>query len=761
MKMGTFAAQLSEFFNWLLRASLQASVLVCLVLLVKALLQRKLAVRWHYYLWLLLLVRLVAPWAPESRTSIFNLVPVAQRVVAVFAPANVRGDDAVAPPALEAPADSVTAAPMAVEDIPIRAPRKRSAPPFEILSIVWLAGALTLAVYASAGNIGLLAKVGRERPVTDQKILDLLEGCKAEIGVRTFLAVVQTPKVKSPALLGFVRPRLLLPEGMIETLSLEELRFVFLHEVAHIKRHDIVVNWVTAVLQVMHWFNPLIWYAFHRMRTDRELACDALALSHTQPGESQEYGRTIVNLLERFSQPRRMPGMAAILEDRSQLKRRITMIALFKRGSYRSSAFAVIVLAVVGSLALTDARSDTSEKTTLPGRVQERPLASKSVREDFEKSGQTPAALETEEVKDDTASDAVGGQDGVGIALVEFSGVGSRETLGEASAQMHELVAARLADEPGLRLVDREKLDKALEELKLSQTGLVDPATATDVGKIVGARIFVVGKLMKLGSEWVVTAKLIDTQTTEVAALRVTSKESDGLLTLADITSDEIVTRLGTFAPTRAGSPEESPWDAEIERLRNLLAKKDLPTVTVRVPESHLGTWVPDPAGENELISVLSRVGFRVVDVSTFMKRQPSRWWLNVFHGRTEEGAGTEIRVTQGFRSVSDILHDSRLEKMKENADIFIMGEAFSEYVGENYGFRSCKARVEVKAIDTDTEAIAAAASRHASAADVGEFIAGKKALKTAGGELGLQLARELAEYWEHNKDSRKEVQID
>ena len=194
--------------------------------------------------------------------------------------------------------------------------------------------------------------------------------------------------------------------------------------------------------------------------------------------------------------------------------------------------------------------------------------------------------------------------------------------------------------------------------------------------------------------------------------------------------------------------------------MRNLLAKKDLPTVTVRVPESHLGTWVPDPAGENELISVLSRVGFRVVDVSTFMKRQPSRWWLNIFHGPAE-GAGTEIRVTQGFRSVSDILHDSRLDKMKENADIFIMGEAFSEYVGENYGFRSCKARVEVKAIDTATEAIAAAASRHASAADVGEFIAGKKALKTAGGELGLQLARDLAEYWEHNRDSRKEVQVD
>jgi hypothetical protein len=320
---------------------------------------------------------------------------------------------------------------------------------------------------------------------------------------------------------------------------------------------------------------------------------------------------------------------------------------------------------------------------------------------------------------------------------------------------MYELVAARLAEQRGVRLVERDKLDKALEELKLSQTGLVDAATATEIGKIVGARIFVVGKLMKLGSEWVVTARLIDTQTTEVAGLRVTSEESEGLLKLADATSDSIAERLAAVVQSVIGPSEMSPEDAEIRRLRQLLAGKDLPVVTVRIPEAHLGRWIPDPAGENEIISVLSEVGLRVVDVSTFMKRQPARWWLNIFHGRARQGEGREIRVTQGWRSVSDIMHDKRLAKMKENADIFIMGEAFSEYVGENYGFRSCRARIEVKGIDTATETIAVAASRHAAAADVGEFIAGKKALRSAGRLLGLQLAGELAEYWEENKDSR------
>jgi len=763
---------LLRFFAWLVRSSLQASVLICLILAVQALLRRKLAPRWHYGLWLLVLARLVVPWTPESSLSVFNLLPSWQRGPAALAPSNLADGPSVT--SYEKPSTGTIeegVAPDAGETSPgILQDQRRPAPhfPFGMLQPLWLAGVLVFAAYALAQNLSLLTRVKRERPLTDQGILDMLEDCKAEMGVRAPLAVVETPKVRSPSLLGFVRPRLLVPEGMIQTLSPDELRFVFLHEMAHLKRWDIAVNWLITALQVLHWFNPLIWYAFYRVRADRELACDALVLSHTEPERSHEYGRTIVNLLERFSRARRLAGMAGILEDRSQLKRRIATIALFRKDSGRWSAVAIALLAVLACVALTDARTEKPLVETIVAEAPVTPTETDSTdlpddaatvaRLDMEDEtiAAKPVALQLAAATPQPAPVETAEREGVGVALVEFSRVGSRETLGEASAQMYELVAARLAGRPDVRLVEREKLDKAFEELHLSQTGLVDAATATQVGKVVGARVFVVGRLMKLGSEWVVTARLIDTQTSEVAAVRVTGEESDGLLKLADAASDEIAKRLAKF--TTAESRGESPVDADIERLRKLLAGKELPTVTVRVPESHLGRWVPDPAGENELISVLSKVGFRVVDISTFMKRQPSRWWLNIFHGRAQERDGTEIQVTQGFRSVADIMHDKRLDKMKDKTDIFIMGEAFSEYVGENYGFRSCRARIEVKAIDTGTETIAAAASQHATAADVGEFIAGKTALRSAGRLVAVQLAKELAEYWEENKGSREKV---
>jgi len=345
--MESFSMRLLPLFDWLLWTTIQAALLFCLILLLQLILRGRLPIRWHYCLWLLLLVRLAIPWLPESRISIFNLVPrsIQQgRILESYSkPQSARGMG------LFLSAKSADSQEMEnnSEAISVRFAR--------MLPLLWLLGTIVLAVYVGAGNFHLWWLVTRERPLTDQKILDLLEDCKSEMGIRTILGVVMTDKVKSPALFGFLRPRLLLPARMIETLSREELRYVFLHELGHLRRRDIYVGWLMSLLQVLHWFNPLVWLAFYRMQTDRELACDALVLTYTRTGESKDYGRTIVNLLERFSCPQRLPNMAEILETKSQLKRRIKMIAKFKKTSRPRWAGAMLILAVLSCVVLTNA----------------------------------------------------------------------------------------------------------------------------------------------------------------------------------------------------------------------------------------------------------------------------------------------------------------------------------------------------------------------------------------------------------------------
>ena len=81
------------------------------------------------------------------------------------------------------------------------------------------------------------------------------------------------------------------------------------------------------ILESLRWFNPFVWFAFHRMRIDRKLACDALALTHEGEKENRPYGQTIIKLLENFSRPAVAPGLAGILEIKNQMQRRISMIA--------------------------------------------------------------------------------------------------------------------------------------------------------------------------------------------------------------------------------------------------------------------------------------------------------------------------------------------------------------------------------------------------------------------------------------------------
>jgi len=330
------------FFGWLWRASWEAALLVLLVLVAQWLLARRLPPRWRHALWLLVLARLALPASIESRMSLFNLwTPPAL--------ASLTGAGGVAE-ATGAPGNDLS---VPVSGVAVAGAHRRAG---SGVRVVWLLGALGLSGYLLGSTWRMRRKIRRQRAVTNEAVLNLLEDCRQEMNVFTPLTLLETPAIRSPALLGFVRPRLLLPEGLIDSFSLAELRFVFLHELGHLKRGDILLNWLMALPLVLHWFNPLVWLALQRIRVDGESACDAVALAHARDGENQPYGQTIIKLLERFSCAGSTPGQVGILENKTQIKHRIGLIAAFKRTSPGAlpSAALFVALAVV---TLTDAES--------------------------------------------------------------------------------------------------------------------------------------------------------------------------------------------------------------------------------------------------------------------------------------------------------------------------------------------------------------------------------------------------------------------
>ncbi len=403
--MSEFIAELGPFFLWLLKSTTQASVLICVILFVQILFGKKLGLRWYYCLWMLLIVRMLLPWSPQSKASVYNFVPEAGQVKTTFEhitqkPFVVNNDITGEPTATPLTAGQNHTKP--VHRSEAASAQSTSVLPFSSLSVdpgfvlrfVWAVGAGLLTCVVFAGNFKLWRIVKSKRPVTDQKVLEMLEDCKSQMGIETILAIVETKKIQSPALFGFIRPRLLLPEGMLKSLTLQELEHIFLHELAHLKRFDIYLGWVMAILQVLHWFNPMVWFAFYRVRADRELACDGLALSTMGTDQPGQYGQTIVSLLERFSRQSRLPSMAGILEDRSQIKRRIASIAKFKKSSYKWSPLAVIVLVVIGFVTLSDAHNTKGNqpgflvKGVVTDAVTGKPIAGARVGDDGYAGGQ-------------------------------------------------------------------------------------------------------------------------------------------------------------------------------------------------------------------------------------------------------------------------------------------------------------------------------------------------------------------------------------
>jgi len=324
----------------LLKISAQGALLIILVLGVQWLCGGRLSPRWRYALWVLVLLRLALPWSIPAPFSFFSVV-----TFPTPAPAAQPQPTAAALPDTPFLEDQTSA-------ITVSASRGYW------FTLVWAVGASCLAICAGVSHYRIHRGVARQRPLIDEAAQNLLEDCKTVMGISTPVTLIETNATPSPTLFGFVRPRLLLPTGLTSTLTREELRHVFLHELAHIKRHDVLAGWAILALQTIHWFNPLVWLAFHRLLADRELACDALALSYARPGENQAYGLTIVKLLERFGQSVWAPSLAGILEHKQLMKERIRMIAKFD-STPRGRVLAVSLFAGLALIALTGPQSDS------------------------------------------------------------------------------------------------------------------------------------------------------------------------------------------------------------------------------------------------------------------------------------------------------------------------------------------------------------------------------------------------------------------
>jgi len=220
--------------------------------------------------------------------------------------------------------------------------------------LAWLGGFLLFFLRILIATSKLMLQSRRFALVTDPQTLAILDEARRRMRIRRGVSILSAPNLTTPALMGLIRPRILLPAKVIAEFRPSELRLIFLHELAHLRRRDVAVNWLITVLNMLHWFNPLLWLAFARLRAERELACDELVLAASEVQERREYGNTMIKLLQAYCGGAALPGVVGILEGQAPLRRRITMIAQFERKQSRTW-IAVLTALILAMVCLTDA----------------------------------------------------------------------------------------------------------------------------------------------------------------------------------------------------------------------------------------------------------------------------------------------------------------------------------------------------------------------------------------------------------------------
>ncbi len=212
---------------------------------------------------------------------------------------------------------------------------------------MWAVGALLVAAWFALqhGSVRYLAYQARAE--SDSSTLWRVERARRQVGLGRRLRVLRGGVTDMPMTWGFMRPVLLLPEGM-PTWPEARQRDVLLHELAHVKRHDHATQLIAQAVCALHWFNPLAWYAARRMMLEREHACDDYVLA--SGARPSDYAQHLLDVA-RAMRPQRVGAAAAIaMAGRSTLPGRLRAVLEPGRSRRGLGAWAATGALVVGAL---------------------------------------------------------------------------------------------------------------------------------------------------------------------------------------------------------------------------------------------------------------------------------------------------------------------------------------------------------------------------------------------------------------------------
>lgn len=378
---------MGNFFGVILRMSLTASIVIAAVILMRMLLLRA-PRKYSYLLWLVVLVRLVCPFAVQTEYGFIPNLPElfgAQERAGEMqnmmsdsfsgAAGGVRNTGAVLVPYEDErvidkedwadghrPADSGPE--QSIQKTNWLSAWGISGTTANVLGWCWLAGAVGAALYGAAGYVVLVrrlkgyeAQTLREIGIGHGKRAAKTKGVR--ICVRERIRMIEADEIASPFTIGLLHPTICLPSG----LSPAQREMVIAHECTHIRRKDNVIKTVAYLARCMHWFNPLAWLAFRMFENDMEISCDETALRKLGYECRKDYAKTLLALSSRRGLSF---GMYPVAFGEKNTEARIRNVLSLKKAKGWVIAVSTTAVLAAAVLLLVNQRPSQAAGTTEP-----------------------------------------------------------------------------------------------------------------------------------------------------------------------------------------------------------------------------------------------------------------------------------------------------------------------------------------------------------------------------------------------------------
>jgi beta-lactamase regulating signal transducer with metallopeptidase domain len=324
--------------------------------------------------------------------------------------------------------------------------------------LLWLVGVTFFSTRLVVGWIGAYRMAARYAHPASADWQRTLARTAAALKLRRAIRLLESAAVEVPTVIGWMRPVVLLPIASLSGLTPEQIEMILAHELAHIRRHDFIVNLLQAVVETLLFYHPAVWWISSRIRVEREHCCDDVAVAMF--GDPLQYARA----LTRFEELRLDPAHAVLASNGGSLLTRIRRLVGARGESANwSSQFAAGagLLTVLGALILIPSLSlfadHLQQAPAAPPQMQSPPGApqpdAKHDSEECDKARaphaemQVDAESDTDAESDDPSTDA---DDDPGMSDAEVD---------RLADEVADAVAGAVAPSPMVRIHPMPKID--------------------------------------------------------------------------------------------------------------------------------------------------------------------------------------------------------------------------------------------------------------------------------------------------------------